>query len=135
MIKILKHGKKIFKATCEVCGCEFTYTTEDLQEDTFKNHFIECPDCKEPISHSDEPKRKHLNLLEDRLFTVDEPYKPVEERLDDYMFNPMAMFQSDSCEKCPYYKRILEGDCVGDSPCNWCQKRQAYCSNIESNAE
>lgn len=128
-IKILKHGEKIFKATCEVCGCEFTYTADDLQEDTFKNHFIECPDCKEPISHIYEAKNKHFRLLEDGLFTVNEPHTPVHERLDDDMANPWAVFQLDNCDKCPYYKRILDGDYVGDSPCNWCQKRQVYCTN------
>ena len=38
-IKVIKHGKEIFKAVCPICGCEFSYQAEDLKEDLFHNHY------------------------------------------------------------------------------------------------
>ena len=41
-IKVIKHGKETFKAVCPICGCEFSYQSEDLKEDCFHNHYVEC---------------------------------------------------------------------------------------------
>ena len=32
MIKIVKKGQRTFAATCGVCGCIFTYESEDVQD-------------------------------------------------------------------------------------------------------
>jgi len=47
MIKIIKHGDKIFKAECRNCGCEFIYELTDLM-----GNIIFCPDCSAVVSHS-----------------------------------------------------------------------------------
>lgn len=60
-IKVIKHGKETFKAICPICGCEFTYQSEDLKEDCFHNHYVECPDCKNAVWHEYEPKQKGLD--------------------------------------------------------------------------
>lgn len=59
-IQIIKHGKQIFKAICPICGCEFSYQSEDLNEDCFHNHYVHCPDCKHAVSHDYEAKKKSL---------------------------------------------------------------------------
>lgn len=59
-IKIIKHGKETFKVVCPICGCEFSYQAEDLKEDRFHNHYVECPDCKQRVSHEYESKNKVL---------------------------------------------------------------------------
>ncbi len=46
MIKILKPGIVNFKAVCEVCGCEFRYTAEDVEDLE-----VECPCCGQPVVH------------------------------------------------------------------------------------
>ena len=61
-IKVIKHGKETFKAVCPICGCEFSYQTEDLKEDRFHNHYVECPDCKQIVSHEYESKNKSITL-------------------------------------------------------------------------
>lgn len=60
MITVIKHGNKTFKAVCPICGCEFTYQDEDLNEDIFHNHNVICPDCGRHIPH-DEQKNRALN--------------------------------------------------------------------------
>ena len=61
-IKVIKHGKETFKAVCPICGCEFSYQAEDLKEDRFHNHYVECPDCKQIVSHEYESKNKSITL-------------------------------------------------------------------------
>ena len=61
-IKVIKHGKETFKAVCPICGCEFSYQAEDLKEDRFHNHYVECPDCKQIVSHEYEFKNKSITL-------------------------------------------------------------------------
>ena len=64
-IKIIKHGKETFKAVCPICGCEFSYQAEDLREDRFRNHYVECPDCKQIVSHEYELKKKYITWTKD----------------------------------------------------------------------
>lgn len=40
MIKIIKCGQRDFVANCNVCGCEFSYQTEDI-----KLSSVACPCC------------------------------------------------------------------------------------------
>lgn len=61
-IKVSKRGKKAFKVSCSVCGCEFSYRTEDLKEDAFQNHYVECPYCKQVVPHDYELKKKCIAM-------------------------------------------------------------------------
>lgn len=64
-IKVTKHGKETFKAVCPICGCEFSYQVEDLKEDHFHNHYVECPDCKQTVPHEYEAKNKSIIFAKD----------------------------------------------------------------------
>lgn len=50
MIKVIKHGKKKFKAICANCGCEFTYELDDMRPLGCTN-CVDCPDCGQYIPH------------------------------------------------------------------------------------
>ena len=59
MIKILKEGKmpkptkKIYKATCSKCGCEFEFETEDIKRQERRpdgNMTVGCPCCHTDIT-------------------------------------------------------------------------------------
>ena len=65
MIKILKEGvipkpkRIIYKATCNYCGCEFEFETEDclfIERRLNGNIVIDCPCCEKHINY------KHENL-------------------------------------------------------------------------
>lgn len=69
MIKILKEGvvpkpkRLIYKATCNYCGCEFEFETEDcLNAERHPDGYItvECPCCCHHVSR----KRKQLESWE-----------------------------------------------------------------------
>ena len=78
-IKVIKHGKETFKAVCPICGCEFSYQSEDLKEDRFHNHYVECPDCKQIVSHEYESKNKSITLtkcLPAVDYKLNYPYSP-----------------------------------------------------------
>ena len=47
MIKIIKDGQKDFIANCSICGCEFSYQTEDIRGSS-----VACPCCGFYVSHS-----------------------------------------------------------------------------------
>lgn len=113
-ITVIKHGKQTFKVTCPVCGCEFTYDTDDLKEDLFKNHYIECPDCKEPVSHMEMKKR---GLQKD---TISPNYPNV-------IWTTTTSDSWPDCETCPN-KPDPNKIVVGDTPCTWCRKNQPYCA-------
>lgn len=60
-ITVIKHGRKVYKAVCPTCGCEFLYNDEDIVTNDvpiindphfgWKNEFVTCPDCNETINH------------------------------------------------------------------------------------
>lgn len=60
MITIIKEGTKK-EATCNKCGCVFSYENEDIQHagaalqrighpTIYENEFVECPQCKYRIA-------------------------------------------------------------------------------------
>lgn len=120
-IEVIKHGEKAFKATCPVCGCEFIYTAGDLCEDLFKNHFVECPDCNEPVSHVYEQKRCAID--DGVIYDTHKQRQHVQQNMPyTYSVKPL------SCEGCIWYNQLSsDKPYIGDSPCNWCPNRQAYC--------
>ncbi len=50
MNKIVKNGQRTFAATCGVCGCIFTYESEDVQ-DALNGPATYCPCCKSRCPH------------------------------------------------------------------------------------
>ena len=120
-IKIIKHGKESFKATCPICGCEFSYQAEDLKEDRFHNHYVECPDCKQIVSHEYEFKNKSITLAKCSP-TVD--YKLSYPYLQNTAWATTTSWPDcDICPNKPDPNKIV----VGDTPCTWCKKNQLYC--------
>ena len=139
-IKVIKRGKETFKATCPICGCEFTYQAEDLKEDIFHNHYVECPDCKNAVSHDYEPKKKSLddNLLwrkaeEEQLDYDKYPAKLAKERefYVDYQHPNTIWNPWPDCATCPNRPDSTK-TVVGDTPCTWCIKNQPYCTGMDS---
>ena len=52
MIKIIKEGTRK-QATCDRCGCVFSYEAEDIQTFEYTKHgykkYLTCPQCKDEI--------------------------------------------------------------------------------------
>jgi len=45
-IEILKKGTDTYYATCEKCGCEFTYQREDVHTHYSRvGDYVACPTC------------------------------------------------------------------------------------------
>jgi len=125
MITVIKHGKETFKAVCPICGCEFTYQAEDLKEDCFHNHYVECPDCKQAVSHKYEVKKKSLD--ENILWEYVEDHKIEYDKFPDIVLTTSSYDWPD-CATCPNRPDPNKPATVGDTPCTWCKKNQAYCN-------
>lgn len=61
MKKILKTGKFVYKTTCNVCGCEFVYDDQEVENKEFiipddgcrgLYQYVVCPCCGEMIRHN-----------------------------------------------------------------------------------
>lgn len=65
MIKVIKHGKKEFTATCNTCGCKFTYELPDIIYGV-----VICPDCGNSVSHASQKF--------DSSKVLNESYAPIE---------------------------------------------------------
>ena len=132
-IEVIKHGKQIFKAICPICGCEFTYQSEDLKEDCFHNHYVECPDCKHAVSHEYEPKKR--SLQDDLTWKFPKPGEPIpvinKKEVDKnkwfYIDYPSPQINNwPDCETCPNKPDPMHL-IVSDTPCTWCVKNKPYC--------
>ena len=53
MKKILVRGKRVFRATCDICGCEFVYDLDELIHDSYTSFVkgVNCPCCEHHIPH------------------------------------------------------------------------------------
>ena len=60
MIKIIKDGQKDFIANCGICGCEFSYQTEDIRGSS-----VACPCCGFYVSHSSNNFKRQSNMEDD----------------------------------------------------------------------
>ena len=60
MIKIIKDGQKDFIANCSICGCEFSYQTEDIRVSS-----VACPCCGFYVSHSSNNFKRQSNIEDD----------------------------------------------------------------------
>lgn len=73
MKKIIKTGKFVYKTTCNVCGCEFVYDEEEVENketiippDGSRGicQYVICPCCGESIRHTS------LNQMRNQLKIV-----------------------------------------------------------------
>ena len=110
MIEILKPGQTKFTATCNNCGCEFTYELEDVDIDKS----VLCPCCKNKIYHEGKPNYPYWpNGIRGIPSTIEiTPLKSTE-----------LTSAGDPCENCDWHKKMLTSKepYIGDSPCQWCQ--------------
>ena len=114
-IKIIKQGKMTkFKKICPDCGCEFEYEQEDINVDytvcltTYPgkyNTYVICPCCEKHLHHG---------------YTEAIGYS-----YPDVTYTTTETWYKD-CDKCPN-KPDPTKVVVGDTPCDWCIKRQFTC--------
>ena len=103
-IKIIKEGKTgKFTKICPYCGCEFEYDQGDVKVNY--DAYVICPCCGKHLLH------KHYH------YTA-------------YYNNPNVVHISPEkgtivayCDNCPN-KPDPKNVTTGDSPCDWCIKRQ-----------
>lgn len=132
MIKIIKKGKKEFTRTCLTCGCEFSYSLEDLTV-TITRRTIKCPCCGKEITHDQDfqiygqdslGQMSAPNVLDNMVYEIPE-YKQLQKALEKQVKQPFYVECNKSkspCENCSYYLKLNLGETyVGDSPCQWCQ--------------
>ena len=98
-MKIIKPGKKEFIGTCSRCGCEFSYTLEELKAQ-YPLKYVLCPECDKEYYHPDQ------NICEENLSDYItrkslEDSKNKNEELIDEIFHRLT-FPKDSytCPKC-----------------------------------
>lgn len=53
LTKVIKPGKKEFIGNCSRCGCEFSYTLEELKAQ-YPLKFLRCPECGDEYHHPDQ---------------------------------------------------------------------------------
>ena len=117
-IKIIKDGKMTkFRKTCPDCGCEFEYEASDLSMDcgvcltTYPpkyNTYVVCPCCGKRIHHGT-TEAAGLTIASPKIYHTD-----------------TSMQYAHDCDKCPN-RPDPNKITVGDTPCDWCKKRQPYC--------
>lgn len=49
MIEIIRHGNRTFTATCEICGCNFSYGLDDIVHSMIAH--VKCPECGSFVEH------------------------------------------------------------------------------------
>lgn len=135
MIKIIKDGVKLFKATCPNCGCEFTYENEDIN-----NSMVICPCCEQYLPHkgvigtinttpSPIPIWYNQQVAPDGYKIKDGLNEPLPskyvllKKTSDGAEIRQKVFSPDEnpCDSCPNNPKYLKTPYVGDSPCQWCQ--------------
>ena len=67
MPKVIKSGKKEFIGNCSLCGCEFSYTLEELHTKYTPCKSIRCPECGAEYYHPDQSNSSN-ETLEDYSF-------------------------------------------------------------------
>ena len=132
-IKVIKHGTKVFRVICPVCGCEFEYELDDLTEEVDKESLtygakvrvVKCPECGEKIKH-----QEYKETYPDRGYpTYPSPTVPSYPWAPTY---PNIIYTTTGteldCDKCQN-KPDPSNPVAGDTPCTWCKKNQPYCKN------
>lgn len=102
-IKIIKEGKTgKFTKTCPYCGCEFEYGQGDIK---YYGTYVICPCCGKHLPH----KCYHYTTYYNNPNVVH--ISPEKGTIVAYC---------DNCPNKPDPKNVT----TGDSPCDWCIKRQ-----------
>ena len=65
MIKIIKDGQRDFIANCSICGCEFSYQTEDIRGSS-----VACPCCGFYVSHRPNILKRQSNVEDNENDTI-----------------------------------------------------------------
>ena len=88
MPKVIKSGKKEFITVCNRCGCEFTYTLDELLAN-YPLKYVKCPDCGNECHHPDQ------NSLESNDWNDWIPREALKEISKSYKDNqcPVCGFQ------------------------------------------
>lgn len=114
MIKIVKAGQKEFYATCDMCGCEFTYELSDLKL-SCSNNKVACPTCGKDYYH----KPQNGGGYGIDYINWPKGAEPI----------PCTDQAKDPCAECDWMKTLLKnGTYVGDTPCTWCNKNKFSCN-------
>jgi hypothetical protein len=114
MIKIVKAGQKEFYATCDMCGCEFTYELSDLKLSCSLNK-VACPTCGKDYYH----KAQNGGGYGIDYLNWPQGAEPI----------PCIDQNKDPCAECDWMKTLLKnGTYVGDTPCTWCNKNKFSCT-------
>lgn len=125
-IKVIKHGTKVFRVVCPICGCEFEYEYEDLKTEYGFVRQVKCPDCGNFVTHQDfTPQQPHIPTY---------PNYPLGPAYPTYPYVTWTTTGTGTeldCDKCPN-KPNPDKPVVGDSPCTWCPKMQPYCTTTFS---
>lgn len=114
MVKVIKSGQKEFYATCDMCGCEFTYELSDLILSCSLNK-VPCPTCGKDYYH----KSQNGGGYGIDYINWPKAGEPI----------PCTDQNKDPCAECDWMKTLLKnGTYVGDTPCTWCPKNKFSCS-------
>ena len=148
MIKIIEKGKETFELTCVRCGCKFSYDAEDAKWDLDEHMKVECPQCKFNNKHPrQDVSAKKIEIVGDETSNkpIDgEDYTDVLKKLlrepcqNAYQpyFTPYKDYVDCrlGCDGCNFYETVIKAgkNYIGDSPRDWCWKRQVICTSINS---
>ena len=114
MVKVIKPGQKEFYATCDMCGCEFTYELGDLKLSCSLNK-VACPTCGKEYYH----KSQNGGGYGIDYLNWPKAGEPI----------PCTDQNKDPCAECDWMKTLLKnGTYVGDTPCTWCPKNKFSCN-------
>ena len=127
-IKIIKEGKTVkFTKTCPDCGCEFEYEKRDVKANyndvsiSYPNEYgtyVICPCCGKHLPHNgyrayyNKPNVNYVNYI---------PSEKGQGYINSkYIDGGIIVSYCDNCPNKPDPKYTV----TGDSPCDWCIKRQ-----------
>ena len=127
-IKIIKEGKTgKFTKTCPNCGCKFEYEQGDVKVDSSVcltsypgkySTYVICPCCGKHLSHNgyiayyNNPNVNYVNYI---------PSKKGQGYINSKCIDDgIIISYCDNCSNKPDPKNVI----TGDSPCDWCIKRQ-----------
>jgi len=137
-IKVIKHGKKVFRTVCPICGCEFEYEKEDLTEVVDKKSItydakvrvVKCPECEEEIKHSDYRESYSTWPTYPNTQSGIEPgtQTPWTSNYPNIIYTTKETVPELDCDKCPN-KPDWSKPQIGDTPCTWCRKMQPTCTS------
>lgn len=111
-IKIIKEGKiGKFTKTCPYCGCEFEYGQVDIK---YYGTYVICPCCGKHLSHNG-----YITYYNNSNINYIPPEKGQGYINSKCIDGGIIVAYCDNCPNKPDPKNVT----TGDSPCDWCIKR------------